>query len=290
MDKLRAIEWFVRLADLGSFTLVAEHAHTSKSMISKEISRLEQTLGVRLLHRTTRNLRLTQAGEGYLPRARQILNQLSEADNFAQQLQQTPKGRLKVNVPMALGITDLGPMFAEFMQHYPEIELDVHLSDGDIDLVEQGFDLGLRASSQALDSNYVGRPLTHFSYHICAAADYFDHHPAIIKPSDLRQHNCFEYSYFRSKNTWPIDDGVVINGTLRANSVLFMLAAIRAGHGLGMVPDFLCRDELKTGELIQVLPQAKKPQLTLYAMYPARHFVPARVLQCIEFLQQKFNH
>lgn len=288
MNKLRAIQLFVRLADLGSFTRLAEQMDTSKSMISKEISRLEEDLGVRLLHRTTRNLRLTHAGEGYLQRARDILAQLDAADSFVQDLQQTPRGRLKVNAPMALGITDLSRMFADFMRAYPDIELDVHLGDEEIDLVEQGFDLGFRASSQTLDSAYVGRPLLRFGYHICAAPDYLLKHPLIESAADLRAHNCFEYSYFKGKKLWPVDEGVTISGSLRANSVIFMLRAVKAGLGLGLVPSFLCREALVSGELVEVLPHSRKPQLTLYALYPARHFVPARVLQCIDFLEQWF--
>jgi DNA-binding transcriptional LysR family regulator len=288
MNKLRAIQLFVRLADIGSFTALADQMGSSKSMISKEISRLEDELGVRLLHRTTRNLQLTHAGEGYLQRARDILAQLEAADSFVQDLQQTPRGRLKVNAPMALGLTDLSPMFAAFMQAYPDIELDVHLGDEDIDLVEQGFDLGFRATSQVLDSGYVGRPLLRFGYHVCASPAYIDKHGPILNAADLRQHNCFEYSYFRGRRLWPLDEGVTIGGTLRANSVIFLLGAIRAGLGLGLVPSFLCRQALASGELVEVLPQSRKPELTLYALYPARQFVPARVLQCIDFLEQWF--
>ncbi len=288
MNKLRAIQLFVRLAELGSFTRVAEQLNTSKSVISKEVSRLEEDLGVRLLHRTTRNVQLTHAGEGYLQRAREILAQLEAADNFVQDLQQAPRGRLKINAPMALGITELSRMFADFMRAYPDIELDIHLGDDDVDLVEQGFDLGFRASSQPLDLAYVGRPLTRFGYHVCAAPQYLQQHEPIVSVDDLRGHNCFEYSYFKGKNVWPLDDGVRIGGTLRVNNVIFMLTAIKSGLGLGLVPEFLCREALASGELAEVLPDARKPELTLYALYPARHFVPARVLQCISFLEVWF--
>ncbi|WP_238937660.1 LysR family transcriptional regulator [Pseudoalteromonas sp. S16_S37] len=172
MDKLRAIQLFIRLADLGSFTQVAELTNSSKSMISKEISRLENELGVRLLHRSTRNVQLTHIGQGYLQRAREILKKVDEADIFAQDLQQNIKGKLKINAPMALGITDLSIMFADFMEQNPDIELDIHLGDENIDLVEQGFDLGFRASSKQIDSNYVGRALTQFNYKVCTTEEY----------------------------------------------------------------------------------------------------------------------
>ena len=129
MDKLRAMRLFVRLADLGSFTRVAEQMNASKSMVSKEIGRLEDDLGSRLLHRSTRNVQLTHVGEGYLQRAREILSKLEDADNFAQDLQQNLRGKLKINAPMALGITDLANLFSDFMLAYPDIELDIHLGD-----------------------------------------------------------------------------------------------------------------------------------------------------------------
>ncbi|WP_019531140.1 LysR family transcriptional regulator [Dasania marina] len=289
MDKLRAIQLFVRLADLGSFTRVAEQINVSKSMISKEIGRLEDDLGARLLHRSTRNVQLTHVGEGYLQRAREILEKIDDADSFVSDLQHNPRGKLKINAPMVLGITELSKMFADFMRAYPDIALDIHLGDEDVDLVEQGFDLGFRASSRPFDSSYVGRPLTEFSYHVCASPGYLASHAPISLPRDLQSHNCFVYSYFKGKNVWPIEDGVVIDGALRVNSVLFMMEAIKADLGLGFLPDFVCRSALDNGELVEVLAGAKKPKLTLYALYPARHFVPAKIVQCIDFLERWFD-
>jgi DNA-binding transcriptional LysR family regulator len=288
MDKLRAIQLFVRLADLGSFTRVAEQVNSSKSMVSKEISRLESELGTRLLHRSTRNVQLTHVGEGYLQRAREILSKLDDADNFVQDLQQNLRGKLKINAPMALGITDLSHLFADFMKVNPEIELDIHLGDESVDLVEQGFDLGFRASSQPIDSNYVGRPLTRFTYKVCASPDYLERHPAITLPKDLKDHNCFIYSYFQGKNVWPIEDGIAVKGTLRVNNTMFMMESIKQGLGLGFIPDFVCQQAIDSGQVVEVLTDSKKSMLTLYALYPARKFVPAKLLQCIEYLEQWF--
>ncbi|MEH6446966.1 MAG: LysR family transcriptional regulator [Oceanospirillaceae bacterium] len=289
MDKLRAIKLFVRLADLGSFTKVAEENNASKSMISKEISRLEEDLGVRLLHRSTRNLTLTQLGEGYLQRCREILIKMDDAESYLQDLQGSPRGKLKINAPMALGLLGLDQMFSAFMQAYPDIELDIHLGDESIDLIKNGFDLGFRAASQPFDSSYVGRALTSFSYKVCASSAYLARHPKITKPADLQMHNCFEYSYFRGKNVWPLDDGITISGNLKVNSVMFMQQAIKDGVGIAFLPDFICRDALERGEMVEILPKAKRPRLTLHALYPARHFVPPKLTKCIEFLDEWFN-
>ncbi|NQZ32791.1 MAG: LysR family transcriptional regulator [Oceanospirillaceae bacterium] len=289
MDKLRAIQLFVRLADLGSFTRVAEQVNSSKSMISKEIGRLEADLGARLLHRSTRNVQLTHVGEGYLQRAREILSKLDDADSFVQDLQQNLRGKLKINAPMALGITDLSYLFADFMRDNPEIELDIHLGDESVDLVEQGFDLGFRASSKPIDSNYVGRPLTSFTYKVCASPKYLGQHSKILLPRDLKDHNCFVYSYFQGKNVWPIEDGVAITGNMRVNSTIFMMESIKQGLGLGFIPDFVCQQAIDQGEVVEVLATSQKPLLTLYALYPVRYFVPAKLVQCIEYLERWFD-
>lgn len=289
MNKLRAIELFVRLADLGSFTRVAEQKNTSKSMISKEITRLEEDIGARLFHRSTRKLQLTHVGEGYLQRCREILLKLDDAESYVQDLQESPKGKLKINAPMALGITDLSRLFADFMRAYPEIELDIHLGDEPVDLIEQGFDVGFRAASTSFDSNYIGRPLTEFCYHICASREYLESHPAIHSPDDLKEHNCFTYSYFRGKNVWPLGEGVAINGALTVNSTIFMMDVIKSGLGIGFLPDFVCRAALARGEVVEVLAKIEKPRLTLYALYPERQFAPPKLVHCIAFLEQWFK-
>ncbi|MGB1238561.1 MAG: LysR substrate-binding domain-containing protein [Pseudomonadales bacterium] len=288
MDKLRAMQCFVRLAELGSFTRVAEQTNTSKSLISKEISKLEAALGARLLHRSTRKVQLTHTGQEYLLRARDILEKLDDAEHFVQDLQTHPRGTLKINAPMALGITDLASLFADFMQRYPDIALDIHLGDENIDLIKEGFDLAFRASSRPIDSNYVGRALTHFNYKVCVGADYLSNHPTIEKPADLEAHNCLQYSYFQGRNVWPLDKGVNIKGGLKVNSTLFMMEAIKRGLGIGFIPDFVCREAIAKGEVTEILATAQRPQLTLYALYPARHFVPAILKECIAFLEAWF--
>ena len=279
---------FVRLADLGSFTKLAEQTNHSKALISKEISRLEADLGSRLLHRSTRSLQLTHAGEGYLQRARTILSKLDEADSFVQELREEPRGKLKINAPMALGITDLAQLFTDFMVEYPDVELDIHLGDEAIDLVEQGFDLGFRASSVPIDSAYVGRPLTKFNYRICASPAYLEANPKIQVATDLKKHNCFVYGYFQGRNIWPLEDGVAIDGSLKVNSTIFMMEPIKRGLGIGFIPEFVCQEALDHGQVVEILSHLERPFLTLYALYPTRHFVPSILVKCIEFLEAWF--
>ncbi|MBZ9611810.1 LysR family transcriptional regulator [Rheinheimera maricola] len=290
MDKLRAMQLFVRVAELGSFSQVAGQHGCSKSMLSKQISALEQTLGTRLLQRSTRRLQLTQAGEDYLQRCREILRQIEDTEARMQQQQQIPQGKLRINAAMALGLTALAPAFAEFMRLYPQIELDIQLSDEAQDLLQHNFDLGLRVASQTFDSAYVGQTITQFSYSICASPEYLRQHGAINCPEDLTNHQCFEYSYFRHKHIWPVGkDGVAIRGKLKANSSVFLLQMIKQGMGVGFIPRFISHQALQAGDVVEVLADEHKPKMTLYALYPVRQFTPPRLKLLIEFLQNWFS-
>jgi DNA-binding transcriptional LysR family regulator len=290
MDKLRAMQLFVRVAELGSFSQVAGQTGCSKSMLSKQISALEQTLGTRLLQRSTRRLQLTQAGEDYLQRCRDILRQIEDTEARMQQQQQIPQGKLRINAAMALGLTALAPAFAEFMRLYPQIELDIQLSDEAQDLLQHNFDLGLRVASQAFDSAYVGQTITQFSYSICASPEYLRRHGTVNCPEDLMNHQCFEYSYFRHKHIWPVGkDGVAISGKLKANSSVFLLEMIKQGMGVGFIPRFISYQALQDGEVVEVLANQHKPKMTLFALYPVRQFTPPRLKLLIEFLQSWFS-
>ncbi|NIB40766.1 LysR family transcriptional regulator [Pseudomaricurvus alkylphenolicus] len=289
MDKLRAMKLFVRLADAGSFTAVADEFNVTTSMVSKEIRRLEDDLGTRLMHRSTRGQQLTSIGEGYLQRCREILSQLDGADAYVQHMQSNPSGKLRINAPMALGIIELSKMFSSYMRAYPDIELDIQLGDESLDLVEHGFDLGFRASSQPFDSSYIGKELTKFQYQVCASPEYLASNPKIRTVEDLNKHNCFVYSYFRGGSHWPLGKGIDVSGTLKVNNTLFMRQTIEDGLGIGFLPSFIARQGLKTGTLQEILPKAERPSLTLYALYPNRKFVQPKLVHCIEFLQDWFE-
>lgn len=288
MDKLRAIQWFADLADLGSFTKVALASGASKSMISKEISQLEADLGARLLHRSTRSVTLTDVGKGYLQHCRELLLKLADAESFVEGAQGSLKGKLRINAPMSLGLTDLSRAFADFMALHPDIHLDVHLNDEPTDLVEQGFDLGFRAASQAFDTHYIGKPIATFCMQVCASPAYILGREKIETAQDLKQHNCFIYTYFRGKDVWPVGDGVQVSGSLRINNTPAILEFVKAGLGIGLFPEFVTRRALAEGDIVEVLAKAKKPKLTVYALYPARHHVPPKLMRLIEFLEQWF--
>lgn len=289
MDKLKAMALFVRVVELGSFSRVAEQQGSTKSMISKQISQLEQQLGVRLLQRSTRRLQLTDIGAHYLQQCRNILQQLDNTELQIQQLQHSVQGRLRVNAPMALGLTVLPDALAEFMRRYPELELDLEFSDQAQDLLEHNFDVGLRVASRSFDSNYIGKKITEFSYTICASPSYLAQHPAPVSPEQLVEHQCFEYSYFRHKNQWPIADSTVtIGGAVKANSSVFLLNMVKQGLGIGYIPRFISHQALQNGEVIELFADLTKPTMTLVALYPARQHLPPKLRCFLDFLEQWF--
>lgn len=257
-------------------------------MISKEISQLEADLGARLLHRSTRKIVLTPVGEGYLQHCRELLLKLSDAESFVQDAQGSFRGKLRINAPMSLGLTDLSRAFGDFMSQYPDIHLDIHFDDEPTDLVEQGFDLGLRAASQPFDTSYIGKPIATFCMRVCASPAYIEKTKKIAKAEDLKQHNCFIYTYFRGKDVWPIGNSVQVTGTLRINNTPAMLEFVKAGLGVGLFPEFVARRALSEGTVVEILPNEPKPKLTLYALYPARHHVPPKLTRLIEFLREWF--
>ena len=289
MDKLRAMKLFTRLAESGSYTAVADEINATASFVSKEIKKLEEEVGARLLHRSTRKLQLTPIGEAYLFRCREIVMQVDSAEANIQRLQNNYEGKLRVNAPMALGLTDLSAFFAEYMRCYPQVELDIHLSDENLDLVEHGFDLGFRLSSQTFNTNYIGKPLRDFTYRVCVSPKYLETHPPIQNPSDLLQHNGFVYSYFKGGNHWPVGEGVEVKGNLKVNNTIFMREAIESGLGIGFLPSFVADESIKKGALVEILNHIEKPQLTLYALYPNRQFVPPILSRCIELLDDWFS-
>lgn len=283
------MQLFTRVADLGSFIAVANEMNSTASMISKEIQKLELQLGTRLLHRTTRKVQLTDMGKGYLMRCRDILSSVNDAEAYLQQMQNSMRGKLRINVPLVLGLTDLSSVFADYMRTFPEVELDIHMGDENIDLIEHGFDLGFRASSQPFDSQYVGKPLKSFTYHVCASPNYLASHPQITQPEDLINHNCFVYSYFKGGNTWPLNAGIKVQGNLKVNNTLFIRDVLESGLGVGFLPNFVAQPSLTSGKLTEILTAVEKPQLNLYALYPNRKHLPPTLAKCIQFLEQWFN-
>lgn len=293
MDKLAAMRVFARVAEMGSFSRVADESDLSSSYVSKLVLQLEDSLGTKLLRRTTRRLQLTEAGAAYLPHCKQILEQMDRADSMVGEWGERPKGRLRINLPLSFALAELGPVMSAFARRYPELELDLNLSDQPVDLLEGGYDCGLRLTTQFQDSSYVASRLAAFKIMVCASPDYLAQHGIPTSPNDLLAHRCFVYAYATASNRWPLQTDeqpyVAVNGSLRVNSTPFMKSFVMDGQGIGVLPEFVARPEIGDGRLTEILKDVERPTLELYAVYPERSFVPAKVRVWIEFMKAQMR-
>ncbi|RPE80164.1 LysR family transcriptional regulator [Vulcaniibacterium tengchongense] len=284
---------FVRVAELGSFVRAAENLGLSKAAVSKQVAALERRLGARLLHRTTRRLSLTEAGQAYLLHAQAALAEARAAENAVADTQTVPQGRLRVTVPMSFGLLHVAPWVSAFLREYPAIDLDLQLDDRARDLVLEGYDLAIRFGSQLRDSSLVARRLCDVRVLLCAAPDYLERHGRPGHPDQLNGYDCLHYSYNPTGRAWQFRRGeetvrVALATRMEANSSLALRAAMLAGGGLARVPEFVVADDVAAGRLEIVLPDWQLPALSLHAVMPERRYVPAKVRAFVDFLAARW--
>jgi DNA-binding transcriptional LysR family regulator len=292
LDALTDIAVFVRVVERGSFTLAADDLALSRAVVSKYLSRLEDRLGARLLHRTTRRLSLTEAGAALFEASRGALERIEEAEAAVARFQAKPRGRLRVSAPMSFGILHLGPAMADFSRAYPEVTLDVRLDDRYVNLVEDGFDLAVRIG-ELTDSSLVARKLAHTRTVACASPAYLARHGEPETPEDLAAHDCLIYSYLADVWRFTAPDGreipVAVKGSLRINNGIVLAEAAVAGHGILVTPTFYVAPLLRDGRLRQILARYKAKELGIHAVYPQRGHVPPKVRAFVDFLAQRFG-
>lgn len=294
MDRLAAIEAFVRVAESGSFSEAARRLRASKSAVSRQVSALETELGARLFHRTTRSLTLTEPGRSYFERATRILADLAEANQSVSQLQAAPRGRLRVNAPMSFGFLHLAPAIPDFLFRFPEVEIDMIMNDRFVDLVDEGFDVAVRIGALE-DSSLVARKLAPIHRAVCASPAYLKVHGAPVSPDELTAHDCLCYSNVSLAHEWRFvaADGrpwpIEVKGRLAANNGDAIRAAALRGLGLAYLPTFIIGGDLQEGALVTVLDSFVPQDMTLNAVYPhARHLSP-KVRAFVDFLSQRFG-
>jgi DNA-binding transcriptional LysR family regulator len=294
MENLADIAVFVRVVERGSFTLAADDLRLSRAVVSKYISRLEERLGARLLHRTTRRLSLTEAGAALFETSRGALERIDEAEAAVARFQSAPRGRLRVSAPMSFGILHLGPALAEFSRAYPAVTLDMRLDDRFVNLVEDGFDVAVRIGALA-DSTLVARKLATTRTVACASPAYLAEHGEPEAPEDLASHDCLLYSYLSTANVWRFTalDGreipVAVSGTYRINNGIVLAHAAVAGHGILIAPSFYLGAQLRDGRLRRILQAYRLPELGIHAVYPQTTHVPPKVRAFVDFLVKRFG-
>jgi DNA-binding transcriptional LysR family regulator len=294
MDKLTDIAVFVRVVERGSFTRAADELELSRAVVSKYLSRLEDRLGARLLHRTTRRLSLTEAGAALFEASRGALERIVEAEDAVATLQKAPRGRLRLSAPMGFGILYLGSAVADFLGEHPEVGIDLHLDDRYVDLVADGLDMAIRIGTLK-DSSLVARRIAATQPIVVASAAYLEAHGEPETPGDLAAHNCLLYSYLSTANVWRFTapDGrevpVAVTGNVRVNNGNLECELAAAGVGLAMVPTFYVAPYLRSGRLKRVLERYRMPPLGIHAVYPERSRVPPKVKAFTDFLAARFG-
>lgn len=291
MDKYQEMRVFTAVVDAGSFVAAAGALGMSKAAVSRYVSDLEQRLGVRLLHRTTRRLSLTAEGEVFLARSREILASIEESEAEVSTRSHTASGLLKVSVPVSFGIRHLAPLWREFMQVHPRVTLDVQLADRIMDLVDEGFDLAVRIA-RLPDSSLVSRKLASTRLVLSASPEYLRRRGTPGHPGELAEHDVVGYSLLAMSDQWrftgpqgPVT--VKVRPHVWSNNGDTCVAACVRGAGIQLQPTFLIESELASGELVEVLPQYRSMELGIYAVYPTRKFVLPKVRALVEFLSAK---
>jgi len=292
-EHLSAMAVFARVVEEGSFSHAARGLGLSKSAVSKQVGRLEDRLGVRLLNRTTRQLSLTEAGTAFFEHCRQLVTDAEAAESAVTHLAAAPRGTLRVNAPMSFGQLHVAPLLPAFLQAYPELSVEMQLSDRTVDLIEEGFDLAIRIG-QLRDSSLIARRLAPMRRVVCAAPAYLDARGRPQHPRELKQHECLIYSYLSSGREWRFHGGdgelrVPVQGRLEINNGDALLAAARQGFGVVMLPTFLAAADVKAGRLEPVLQDWCEGEAGgIHAVFPASRNLSPKVRVFVDFLAHRF--
>ncbi|MGQ7301245.1 LysR family transcriptional regulator [Marinobacter nauticus] len=286
-DKLVAMNIFRRVAELGSFTRAADDLDITAATVSKHIAFLERDLDTRLINRTTRRMSLTDAGLAFLKRTQALLDELEDAELEARGFQAEPRGLIRLNVPMSFGLTHITGAIDSFLARYPDIEIDLQLSDRMVDLVEQGVDMAIRIRSTLADSSLLAKPLRQSRNIVCAAPGYLEHSPAIHTPADLAAQNCLMFNLHDRPRVWALGDKeVVVSGNYRTDSSLAIRQSLLNGAGVGLVPRFLVQQDLDNGALVALLPEYPPQPYTVFALFPPGRKQPTKVRLLLEHIDQ----
>lgn len=287
MDNISAIPVFVAVIEHGGFSPAARYLGISKAAVSKRITQLEDQLGVKLLHRTTRKLSLTEAGERFFEHATIANRAAKNATDAVSELQGDPQGLLRIACSMSFGRLHISPLIPEFLKLYPKISIDLVMDDKIVDLIAGGFDLSIRGG-ELTDSSLVARRLAPLNSVLCASPHYLNEFGTPSALEELTQHNCLSFSYSRDVKEWRfIKEGKTVNievsGNFQVNNSEALREAIVQGIGIGRLPTFVAGPDLSNGTLVQLFPEYQMAQLGIFAVFPERQYMPAKVRAFLDF-------
>lgn len=287
-DRLQLWRVYLRVVEMGSFSAVARELHSTQPRISRQIAQLEAQLGVRLLRRSTRTLSMTDEGEQLYADARRILAEVDETEERLRGRRGQARGLIRVACPTTLSRLKLLPMMREFLDRYPELQVEFSMSDRFVDLIADGIDVAIRGgeiSDTELHARRIGT-----ARRVCVAAPSYLRAFGIPEtPADLVKHQCVTYTLLATGTVWPfIGQPVRVSGRVRGDSPDVIFEMVRSGYGVGLMPSWLFSEALAAGELVRILENWSVPDLPIYAIYQARRQVPQRVRHLVDFLVEKF--
>jgi DNA-binding transcriptional LysR family regulator len=294
LPDFEALAIFAKVVELRSFAGAAGELALSKATVSKAVTRLEERLGARLFNRTSRRLALTDAGQRLSERAARLLADGEAAEDEALAQSTSPRGLVRLAVPMTFGIKAVAPLLPEFLQAYPDVSIDLHLSDATVDLIGEGFDAGLRIA-RLPDSSLIARRLCAMPRYTVAAPSYLKRHGRPTHPMHLAEHRCFGYAYLSTPNVWHYTNAageqasVRPAGPLRVNNGESLMPSLLAGLGIADLPDFIVGDAIASGEVEVILKGWKQPEGAVHLVTPPGGPRPARVEVLADFLTAKFT-
>ncbi|NOY73078.1 MAG: LysR family transcriptional regulator [Gammaproteobacteria bacterium] len=294
MLKIEEIQAFVYIVEASTITTAAKRLGVAKSAVSRRLSTLEEQLGVELFHRTTRKLVLTESGQGFYSRCLQILTDLKEAEHAVSQAHHELSGQLRVAAPLSFGVMHLGPAILEFQKQHPKLNFDIDFNDRQIDLIQEGFDVGIRIANLK-DSSLIARKLAKMSTVVCASPSYIKQHGAPVTPEELVHHPCITYSYLKNPNHWSFinkqgDEKIIkVPRLIQANNGGFLTDAAIAGLGILRQPTFIAYESIANGRLLPVLQDFSIAGVNAYAIYPPTRHLSQRVRCFIDFLVTRFS-
>ncbi len=292
MDRFLEMQTFNAVVEAGSFVKAADTLNLSKSAVSRYVVELEARLGVRLLHRTTRRLSLTDEGQLFYARSKELLAELSEAEDEITSRNDAASGLLRINAPFTFGVLHLAPLWGDFLQQHPKVKLDVTLADRLVDLVEEGFDLAIRIATLE-NSTLVSTRLATTRLVLCASPSYLQTRGSPTHPSELSDHAVISYSYLSTRDEWHFHGpqgpvSVKTNPSFHTNNGDTCRAAALAGQGIILQPSFLVGGDVSRGALVELIPEFRARKLGIYAVYPTRKHVSPKVRSLIAFLKDHF--
>ncbi len=293
MNKLAEMEAYVAVVDAGSISGAAERLGLAKSAVSKRLRDLETRLGTRLLNRTTRRLSLTEAGTNFYARCERIINDVDDAEATVSESDRTLGGTIRMTAPLSFGLQHLGPALVHFMSAHPEIDINIEFNDRPVDLIGEGFDLGIRIAKLD-DSSLMARRIAPVKMVVCASPAYWEKHGRPRRPADLRKHTALHYSY-ASQRKWAYTapDGGKGSVTLQtrhvANNGTFLSAAAAAELGIVRQPLFIAHRLIENGQLEPVLTNYNWNDLNIWAIYPRTRRLPQRLRSLIDHLAATFG-